>query len=355
MELQHKQIETIANNVQNILDNELQSISKFKELENKFNNLQNAIFSPFNSPACNPEEEKAFGDYLRKGTASEFITKSLSTATGEAGVVIVNNLNNKIVTAVNAKSVMRQLASIETISSSALDSIIEDGKFTSGWIGEAQAREVTDTPKLKKKTISAHELYAQPKATQKLIDDSAIDINSWLAERLADSFIKAENEAFITGDGDKKPFGILTNEDVERIDATATVTPDILLKLINALDEEHIANASFLMSRSTLASIQGLKDENGRFIWQQSLSEPLKQTIFGIPVFCSSHMPNVGENNLAIAIGDFKVAYKIVDRAGIGIIRDPYTDKPFIKFYAVKRVGGDVIVPSALKFAKFSA
>ena len=109
------------------------------------------------------------------------------------------------------------------------------------------------------------------------------------------------------------------------------------------------------MNSSTLASIQGLKDKTGRFIWQQSLSEPLKQTIFGIPVFCISHMPNVGENKLAIAIGDFKVAYKIVDRAGVGIMRDPYTDKPFIKFYAVKRVGGDVIVPSALKFAKFSS
>ena len=200
-----------------------------------------------------------------------------------------------------------------------------------------------------------HELYAQPKATQKLIDDAAIDINSWLVERLVDSFIKAENEAFIIGDGDKKPFGILTNADVKKVDTGAVVTAEILLELINELDEEYIANASFLMNRSTLASIQSLKDETGRFIWQQSLSEPLKQTIFGIPVFCSSYMPNVGENNLAIAIGDFKTAYKIVDRANIGVMRDPYTEKPFVKFYAVKRVGGDVVMPSALKFAKFSA
>ena len=141
MELQHKQIEAIADNVQTVLNNELQSISKYKELENKFNNLQNAIFNPFNISSCRPEEEKAFGDYLRKGIVSEFVTKSLSTTTGEAGVVIVNNLNNKIVSTVNAKSVMRQLASIETISTSALDFIIEDGKFISGWIGEAEALE----------------------------------------------------------------------------------------------------------------------------------------------------------------------------------------------------------------------
>lgn len=355
MELPNQQIEAIADNVQMILDNESKKLSNIKMLETKFNNLQNAVLGPFSHSVEYIEEEKAFGDYLRKGIASEFITKSLSTATGEAGVSVSPSLNTQIISAVNAKSVMRQLASIETISTSSLDLIIEDGRFVSGWIGEAEERIITDAAKLKKKTITVHELYAQPKATQKLIDDSAVDINSWLAERLADSFIKTENEAFITGDGDKKPFGILVNEDIRKIDAAAAVNSDILLKLINALDEEHIANASFLMNRSTLSSIQGLKDENGRFIWQQSLSDPLKQTIFGVPVFCSSHMPNVGENNLAIAIGDFKTAYKIVDRAQLAIMRDPYTDKPFIKFYAVKRVGGDVVVPAALKFAKFAA
>ncbi len=354
MELEHKKIEQIAGNVQSILENESKKTTNIKELEIKLNNLQNAMTAPFNSCFEEPEESKAFNDYLRKGRISDFITKSLSTDDGEAGVSVVNSLNAKIISEVNAKSIMRQLSSIETISTSALDLIIEDGKFNSGWIGEQGERAVTDTPKLIKKTISVHELYAQPKATQKLIDDAAIDINSWLSERLVDSFIKAENEAFITGNGDKKPFGILTNADVEKVDVGATVTTDILLQLINELGEEYIGNASFLMNRSTLAEIQGLKDQTGRFIWQQSLSEPLKQTIFGIPVFCSSYMPNIAENNLAIAIGDFKSAYKIVDRANIAVMRDPYTDKPFIKFYAVKRVGGDVVLPSALRFAKFA-
>ncbi len=355
MQLEYQKLEQIADNVQTILDSEVKKISNIKELEIKFNNLQNAIASPLNSCFENSEERKAFSDYLRNGRMSDFITKSLSTDAGEAGVAVVSDLNIKIISEVNARSVIRQLASIETISTNALDLIIEDGRFNSGWVGEADERAVTDTPKLIKKTISVHELYAQPKATQKLIDDAAIDINSWLVERLVDSFIKAENEAFIIGDGDKKPFGILTNADVKKVDTGAVVTAEILLELINELDEEYIANASFLMNRSTLASIQSLKDETGRFIWQQSLSEPLKQTIFGIPVFCSSYMPNVGENNLAIAIGDFKTAYKIVDRANIGVMRDPYTEKPFVKFYAVKRVGGDVVMPSALKFAKFSA
>lgn len=355
MGIEHKQIERIADNVQTILDSELKSAKKYTELEKKFNNLQNTMFNPNNTYFEDSNETRAFGDYLRKGIMSEMITKSLSTATGEAGVAIVNEINRKIIYELSVGSVMRQLASVETVSTSSLDFIVEDGRFTSGWVGDADERPVTDNPTLKKKSIPVHELYAQPKATQKLMDDSAIDLNSWLAERLADAFIKAENEAFITGNGTKKPKGLLTEDTITKIDVGATVTADNLLLLINSLPEGYLANASFLMNRKTLSVIQGLKDAAGRFIWQPSLSDPLKQSIFGIPVFCSSHMPDIGENNLAIAVGDFKAAYKIVDRENITIMRDPYTDKPFIKFYAVKRVGGDVVLPAAVKFAKFQA
>ena len=128
----------------------------------------------------------------------------------------------------------------------------------------------------------------------------------------------------------------------------------MLLDLINSLDEEYLVNATFLMNRTTLSDIQKLKDESGRFIWQQSLSESLKQTIFGIPIICSPNMPSIKADSLAIAIADFKSAYKIVDRSGINLMRDPYTDKPFVKFYSVKRVGGDVINQAAIKFAKFT-
>jgi HK97 family phage major capsid protein len=229
MQLEYKKIEQIANNVQDILNNESKKISNIKELETKFNNLQNAMTAPFNSCFEDREESKAFCDYLRKGKMSDFITKSLSTNAGEAGVSIVNSINTKIINQVNARSVMRKISSIDTISTSALDLIIEDGKFNSGWIGEEEARVATNTPKLKKKTIFVHELYAQPKATQKLIDDASIDIESWLSERLIDSFVKAENEAFINGDGDKKPFGILKNADVEKIEVGSEVTADIFL------------------------------------------------------------------------------------------------------------------------------
>jgi HK97 family phage major capsid protein len=141
---------------------------------------------------------------------------------------------------------------------------------------------------------------------------------------------------------------------VETIAAGPTVAPEMLLKLINSLEEGYLANASFLMNRGTLSAIQSLQDKTGRFVWQQSLTDPLQQSIFGIPIIISSHMPEIGADNLSIVIGDFKSAYKIVDRSGINLLRDPYTDKPFVRFYAVKRVGGDVVNPDAIKFAKFS-
>ena len=249
---------------------------------------------------------------------------------------------------------MRQLSSIESISTRSLDIVLENGAFASGWVAEAGAREATDTPHLLKKTIHAHEIYAQPKATQSIIDDSEINIDNWLVEKLTDSFVRLENEAFISGDGNNKPFGLLANADVTRIDVGATIKSGMLLNLINSLEEGYLSNASFLMNRKTLSAIQALTDDTGRFIWQQSLSDPLKQTIFGVPVVVSSHMPDVAADALSIAIGDFKSAYKIVDRANINLVRDPYTDKPYIKFYAVKRVGGDVVNPNAVKFAKFS-
>lgn len=352
--MQDNQIQAIALDVKKFLDRESSTNLKINDIENRINKMNHYFSNTYVDQFSVNEEKSALDNFIRKGIESDFITKSFSGGAEEGGVFITPILSQKIISGINAKSPMRQVASIETISTRALDIIIEDGAFASGWIGEDKARPDTATPKLKKKTIQAHEIYAQPKATQSIIDDSEINIEGWLAERLIDSFVKLENEAFITGDGANKPNGLLKDAKVEAIAAGTEVTPEMLLKLINSLDEGHLANSSFLMNRGTLSAVQSLKDTAGRFIWQQSLTDPLQQSIFGIPIVISSHMPEIGADSLSIAIGDFKSAYKIVDRSGINLLRDPYTDKPFVRFYAVKRVGGDVVNPAAVKFAKFS-
>ena len=353
--MQENQIEEISGNVKKFLAKESEVTKKITQIENKVSKMQNYFSRPDTFSDDSALEVKSFNDYLRRGVEGDLITKKLSGDVGEAGVALVPTLSKQVINKINAISPMRQLASIESISTRALDILIEDDAFASGWVAEAGVRDVSDSAKLVKKTINAHELYAQPKATQSIMDDAEINLDSWLVERLVDSFIKKENEAFITGDGNNKPHGLLRNQNIAQIDVRATVDPEMFLELISALDEAHLSNASFLMNRKTLSAVQSLKDQTGRFIWQQSLSGPLKQTIFGIPVVVCSHMPDVAEDSLSVAFGDFRAAYKVVDRSGISLVRDPYTDKPFIKFYAVKRVGGDVVNPVALKFAKFAA
>lgn len=164
---------------------------------------------------------------------------------------------------------------------------------------------------------------------------------------------KAENRSFINGDGNNQPKGILSYNAsaIERLKVAVSgkITLEDILKLINSLDEQYLANATMLMHRSTFSEIQKLKDANGRFIWQASLSEHIPGTLFGIPVLCAGDMPQFAGDAEGIVMADFKVGYKIVDRTGIAIMRDPYTEKPFVKFYAVKRVGGDVVDARAIK------
>ena len=249
-------------------------------------------------------------------------------------------------------SPMRQLASCDIISSNVLELLIQDGIFDGGWVAETAARDETETPKLLQKKIYVHEVYSQPKATQRLLDDSFMNIESWLIDQIVCSFVAAENAAFINGDGVNKPRGFLTYEEaIEKVsvEEEGEVKALDLINLLNSLGDRYHANASFLMNRRTLSLIQKIQDENGRFIWQPSLSDKMPETIFGIDVYCSSDMPVPEVGNAIIALGDFKAGYKIVDRQGISLMKDPFTEKPFVKFYATKRVGGDVIDLSAIK------
>jgi HK97 family phage major capsid protein len=294
-------------------------------------------------------------DFVKSSGISSIEIKSLNSLQEDHGSgMIEQNLNHHIISNLHTKSPLRSIASVEQISGSYIDFVIENGEFNSGWVAEMSERPETGTSKLLQKRITIHELYAQPKATSKLMEDSAINFNSWLVEQISDSFTKKENESFISGDGQNKPKGIINNQDIKTIEAeeVGTVSIQDILNLINSLDESYLANASFLMNRSTLSAIQNFQDGNGRFIWQGSISSTMKDTLFGIPIYCCSYMPKIENGKTPIILGDFKAGYKILDRTHVTITKDPYTDKPFIKFYAVKRVGGDVLDSRALKMLK---
>ena len=329
--------------------------ARLYQVEKSVENIQSMLSRPDISMDHTMMDTK-FATFLRAGSI-DLETKSLNTnANEDGGFMLRPELENRIITGIKAKSPMRQLASVETISTNALDVLIERNRFVSNWVADAEVRNETENAGVTQKRISVHELYAQPKATQRLLDDSAINIENWISERLEDSFARLENTSFISGDGANKPRGILNydNAVINRLDVADAGQIKItdIQTLINSLDEYYLPNASFLMHRTTLAAIQNLRDDNGRFLWQASLSEKAPGTLFGIPVVCSSDMPDFRADNLGVILGDFKAGYKIVDKVGIHSLRDQYTEKPFVKFYTVKRVGGDVVDSNAIKVLK---
>lgn len=328
---------------------EEQVVGQVKSYQDRIKKVENYIKEK--------EMKSNIGEFIKKDNKDNLEFKALGVeAEAEGGNLVSGAISAKIIEGLNYLSPMRRLANIEHISTSYLDIFIEDDEFTAGWVGEAQARDETDNANIIRKRILINELYAQPKTTQKLLDDSLMDINKWLVGRLSESFLKNENEAFITGDGEGKPRGILSydEDEITQIAATneGTISIEDLYNLIDSLHDNFLKNAYFLMNRRTLSVIRQLKDDAGRFIWQPALIRNNPDTILGIPVEISSDMPVIGSDSLAIALADFKAAYTIVDRKDIALMTDPYTEKPYVKFYATKRTGGDVVNTKAIKLLK---
>jgi len=341
----------IIEKVSQISSNWENFMQDYNQTKSQVLQLQAAPNRPEHGDANYALQKSAFANYLRKGEISVEAKSFMSSDGDSGGVVISPSLSSEIIHNIQEASQIRKLLDSEKISSNELDIIMEDGEFETGWVLEAQERKETKAPKLRQKKIMVHELYAQPMATQRLIDDSSIDIAKWLMQRLVDYFCSVENRAFISGDGINKPKGLLVDDSIQSIKTAKDGQFGILdiLALMKNLNQNYFSNASFIMHRSTLSYIQTLKDDSGRFIWQPSYSERQPQTLFGIPLHCCDEMPTMEKGKKVIALGDFKRGYKIVDRSGVTVIRDYYTHKPFVKFYTTKRVGGDVVNAAAIK------
>lgn len=319
------------------------------------------------SNAAPSEYSKAFRNYLRKGMDAgleQLATKALSVGSdADGGYLVTPTMSQTIVKSVFETSPMRQIASVETISTDALELIDDHDQAAAGWTSETGSISETTTPMIAKRNIPTHELYAQPKATQKLVDDSAIDIEAWLSGKISDIFAMKENTAFISGNGAGQPRGILTYtagtswNQIEQVNSgtNGAVTADGLINLFYKLKDGYTKNATFLMNRTVVNAVRLLKEATtNQYLWQPGLAAGAPDTLMGVPVMMAADMPVAATNSLSVAVGDFKAGYQIVDRIGVRILRDPFTEKPFVKFYATKRVGGDVINSEAIKLLKLS-
>lgn len=314
------------------------------------------------------EYRKAFCNYLRKGMDAgleELHTKALSVGSDpDGGYLVTPVMSQSIVKGIEEGSPMRRLARVETISSDSLDIIEDVGDAAAGWTTETGSVSDSTTPQVGKRNIPVFELYSQPKATQKLVDDAAIDIESWIAEKVAAIFARKESDAFINGNGTTQPKGILTYDagtdwgEIEQVTSgtDGEVTADGLMYLYYSLKAEYASRASFMMNRTVTQSIRLLKESTtGQYLWQPGLAAGTPDTLLGLPVAQCNDMPAAAANSLSVALADFASAYLIVDRIGIRTLRDPYTDKPFVKFYTTRRVGGSVVNFEAIKLLKLAS
>jgi len=330
----------------------------------------------FERPFC--AHQNAFMDYIRKGLDAplhHIEQKSLSTSPDrEGGYLVPSGLSDLLYTTLQAKSVMRDLATVREISTSALELLIDKDAADVGWVSEKQERVETKAPDLAKIRIPVHEMYAKPKATQKLLDDASLNVEDWLSQKISHKMALMENAAFISGDGDNKPKGILAYETVSKANWTWGKIEDIktgkngsfddghevatLLDLFHALKPPYLPGASWLMSRIAQGTLRKLQDPHSHhYLWQPPLAGIPNPTLLGYPIVISDDMPTLtqGQASKSIVFGNFKEGYQIVDRTGIRVLRDPYSAKPYVEFYTTRRVGGDVLNFEALKVLHFAA
>ena len=298
--------------------------------------------------------KQALNHYLRKDehVLSTDERKALQVGSDPDGGYLVNpEVSARIIDRVYETSPMRQLATVETIGTMSLEILVDIDEMNDGWVGETQARPETNTPQWRKKQIVVHELYAMPAATQAILDDASRDLEAWLMGKLSQRFARTEATAFMTGDGVGKPRGILTYPNgtawgqVEQIPSghATQLTSDGLVTLTFSLKEPFYANSTFLMNRTTIATVMKMKDGQNNYLWSPNFQTGQPSSLLGYPVRFANDMPAIGAGALAVAFGDFRESYTIVDRIGMRTLRDPYTSKPYVKFYTTRRVGGDVV------------
>jgi len=316
--------------------------------------------------------QKAFNAYLRSGDDDalrglDVDTKAMSTSVNSDGGFLVDPQTSETVASIlNSTASIRSIASVVHVEATSYDVLIDTTDIGAGWATEIAATAETGTPQIDRITIPLHELSALPKASQRLLDDSAFDIENWLAGRIADKFARAEADAFINGDGIDKPTGILTKPVVDNdvwswgnLGYVPTTVDggigngDAIIELVYALGARYRANGAFVMNSKTAGVVRKLKDGDGRFLWSDGLAAAEPARLMGYPVVVAEDMPDVASDSFSIAFGDFNAGYTVAERPDLRVLRDPFSAKPHVLFYATKRVGGDVSDFAAIKLLKF--
>ena len=329
------------------------------------------------SPAASAARERksAFAAYLRGGDNTglrALEVKAMSAGTpADGGYLVPVELESEIGKRLAAISPIRAIASVREISGSVYTKPFMTAGPATGWVGETAERTQTASPVLDELEFPAMELYAMPAATATLLEDSAVDIDAWIAAEVEQVFAAQEGTAFVTGNGTNKPKGFLSYATVANASWTwgkigtilsgaegafpSTSPADRLVDLIYAVNAGYRQNGTFVMNRKTQSAIRKFKDTSGSYLWQPPAQIAGRASLLTFPVVEAEDMPDMAADSLSIAFGDFRRGYLVVDRQGVRVLRDPYSAKPYVLFYTTKRVGGGVQDFDAIKLMKFAA
>lgn len=322
------------------------------------------------SVAASPELKGFVDGYLRHGREAEL--KSFTTGVlADGGYAVPREIDALIAAQLKAVSPIRAIAQVVQVGTSGYRKLVSSTGTASGWVSETAARPETGTAKFNEIAPPMGELYANPAASQAMLDDAAFNLEEWLAGEIATEFAKAEGTAFISGTGTNQPRGFLAAPSSNAADATRpfgtlqfTATgnasafdanPDLkLIDLVHSLKAAHRQGAVFVMNSKTLATVRKFKAADGSFLWQPGIMDGQPARLLGYPVIEAEDMPDVAANAFPIAFGNFRNGYLIAERRQTTILRDPFTNKPYVNFYATKRVGGQVLDSDAIKLLRVS-
>jgi HK97 family phage major capsid protein len=368
--------EAVTGFVQDFKGFQAEMTTKLQQTEERMTMLDRKMTLPARTPLggavdAGAPHQKAMNAYIRNGDDDglrglEMESKSMSSAVNSDGGYLVDpQTSDRVKSVLNATASIRAIASVVQVEATSYDVLVDHADVGAGWATEAGTVGETDTPQIDRITVQLHELSALPKASQRLLDDSAFDIEGWLAGRIADKFSRAEAAAFISGDGIDKPKGLLAHSTVDNdvwtwgnlgyvpTGVDGEVTADAVVDLVYALGAQYRASASFVMSSKTAGRVRKLKDLDGRFLWSDGLAQGEPARLMGYPVLVAEDMPDVATDSFSVAFGDFAAGYTVAERPDLRILRDPFSAKPHVLFYATKRVGGDVSDFAAIKLLKF--
>lgn len=322
------------------------------------------------------EHATAFNQWFRRGDVAEATLRDLqvraaltSQSDPDGGFVVPEEMDTMIGRVLSTVSAMRSICRVVSTGSAEFSLLVNKGGSTGSWVGEEDSRGTTSTPNLAEISIQAMELSANPGITQRMLDDASFDVSAWLADEVAITFAEMEGAAFISGSGVKRPRGILSYDTVANAsyawgslgyivtgaaaDFASSNPIDNLIDLMFAAKAGYRNNGTFLTADATVAKIRKFKDTTGQLLWAPPTADA-PATILGKPVVTDDNMPVAGANNMIMAFGDFSRGYTITDRVGTRVLRDPFTNKPYVQFYTTKRVGGGVTNYEAIKLLKCS-